>query len=61
MNKQYKIISGTLEGVETNVSNYLKGGWELHGGLSVVEHSIPNAVNQNEKLLLIYSQAMIKN
>jgi hypothetical protein len=61
MKKQYKIISGTLKAVEEDVTNFLIGGWELHGQLSVTEHTIPNPVNPNERLILIYSQVLIKD
>ena len=60
MKIQYKIVSGTSTAVAEQVANLLNAGWELNGGVSVVEHTIPNAVNPEEKLLLIYTQSLIK-
>lgn len=60
MKIKYRIVSGKVRGVEETVANLLNAGWELNGGVSVTEHSMPNAINPEEKLLLIYAQSLVK-
>lgn len=61
MNTQYKIVSGTLSGVEELVNGFLRSGWELAGQLCVTELKVLNSTNSPEKNDLIYSQPLTKN
>jgi hypothetical protein len=54
--REYRIVSGSLPKVQSEVQEYLDGGWSLEGNLSVIAFKL----GSDFRAELIYTQVVVR-